>query len=251
MATLDHPSFNQPVDPGISLWRYMDLSKYAALLQKEALAFARVDCLGDPFEGSVPLGNIGFLDHVRKLRKEKPDDDPYPGLTDEQFEFMVEQYSAARRRMTQSAYVSCWHMNEAESAAMWKLYSRSSDAVCIRTDYLTLARHLSDNIFIGTVRYLDFKKDAIDPNSAFNALVVKRRSFAHEREARAIFWDSSGKHAGSDIVHIPIDLSTVVQSVHVSPEAPNWFLDVVIGITCKYGLQAPVEHSEINATPLF
>ncbi|MGI4801337.1 MAG: hypothetical protein ACRYG8_46410, partial [Janthinobacterium lividum] len=38
----------------IPLWRYMDLSKFAALLQKRTLHFARADNLGDPLEGSVP-----------------------------------------------------------------------------------------------------------------------------------------------------------------------------------------------------
>jgi hypothetical protein len=47
VANVTHPSFRQPRDPRICLWRYMDLSKFVALLQERALVFARADKLGD------------------------------------------------------------------------------------------------------------------------------------------------------------------------------------------------------------
>ncbi len=52
-AITDHQCFNQPDDVSVKLWRYMDLSKFAALLQKSAITFSRADNLGDPFEGSI------------------------------------------------------------------------------------------------------------------------------------------------------------------------------------------------------
>jgi hypothetical protein len=43
--------FRQPPDEGISVWRYMDLSKFIWMIQRDALFFCRSDLLGDPFEG--------------------------------------------------------------------------------------------------------------------------------------------------------------------------------------------------------
>ena len=40
-----------------TLWRYMDVAKFADLLESEALFFARANKLDDPFEGSWPDAN--------------------------------------------------------------------------------------------------------------------------------------------------------------------------------------------------
>jgi hypothetical protein len=48
-----HPSFRQPADTTVPVWRYTDLSKFVWMLQKNALYFSRADLLGDPYEGQV------------------------------------------------------------------------------------------------------------------------------------------------------------------------------------------------------
>lgn len=55
MALEPHVSFPQPSDPYEPAWRYMDLSKFAALLLRKELHFTRLDCLEDKFEGTLPL----------------------------------------------------------------------------------------------------------------------------------------------------------------------------------------------------
>ena len=72
-------------------------------------------------------------------------------MNDDEVSKMFESLADGRRRAVKSHYISCWHMNEAESAGMWKLYSRSSDAVCIRTDYRTLAKALPDGCNMGLI----------------------------------------------------------------------------------------------------
>lgn len=43
-------------------------------------------------------------------------------------------------------YISCWHMNEYESAAMWKLYAKSSDAIAIQTTFQKLCESIGDEV---------------------------------------------------------------------------------------------------------
>ena len=43
------------------LWRYMDFTRFLSMLDKGALFFARVDKLGDPFEGALPRANIEVM----------------------------------------------------------------------------------------------------------------------------------------------------------------------------------------------
>lgn len=50
----EHPTFQAPSNVDIPIWRYMDLSKFIALIQSQSLYFPIITNLGDPFEGSVP-----------------------------------------------------------------------------------------------------------------------------------------------------------------------------------------------------
>lgn len=52
-----HPNFDAPSDPDISVWRYMNLAKFVSMLQGDALYFARPDRMTDEFEGSLSESN--------------------------------------------------------------------------------------------------------------------------------------------------------------------------------------------------
>lgn len=77
-------------------------------------------------------------------------------------------------------------MNEYESAAMWKLYSKTNESIAIETTYCKLKNVLPNDIMIGKVRYIDFEKDTINPTNVFNSFLHKRKSFEHENEVRII-----------------------------------------------------------------
>jgi len=47
-----HPSFELPEDLAAPIWRYMDFTKFVAMLESDSLYFARSDRLGDPFEAA-------------------------------------------------------------------------------------------------------------------------------------------------------------------------------------------------------
>lgn len=252
-ATLDHQSLVQPSNLKVSLWRYMDLSKFADLLQSRALVFVRSDHLGDPFEGSLPEMNANEFKSIMANRGSLPEAHPFKNMTDAEFEQLSKLTYKKNKNTLQMVYISCWHMNEAESAAMWKLYSKSSDAVCIRTDYETIASVLPSDSYMGVVNYLDYKTAAIQTGNMFYRFMTKRRSFSHEREARAIVMDfgAFGAPSAPWIKKVPVDIATLVKAIYVSPEAPDWFRDVVADLTEKYGLSVHVEKSELNALPLF
>ena len=62
----EHPVFEKPHDLNIKIWRYLDFTKFASLIDKQALFFSRADCLGDPFEGSYSKANIKLRPTVYK-----------------------------------------------------------------------------------------------------------------------------------------------------------------------------------------
>ena len=77
--------FPQPEDASVRVWRYLDLPRFIWLLSSGALAFARVDSLEDPFEGSIP-----------------------PAVYDEWKSHNPDLIATARRGLRKQAFVSCW-----------------------------------------------------------------------------------------------------------------------------------------------
>jgi hypothetical protein len=183
-----HESFGLPTNKDIPIWRYMDLAKYLSMLDRRRLFFARATLLDDPFEGSSTKMMVSAREYVRANRETDPALAEYKDMPEAVFTQMGDIF----RQSVQSYLISCWHMNEHESAAMWKLYSSSNEAVCIRSTYRRLRRCLPQCVFVGEVSYIDYETEGFSPRNVFNAIMHKRLSFAHERELRAIFWERHG-----------------------------------------------------------
>lgn len=124
----EHPCFLQPDTPDIKLWRYMDLAKFLTILQQRAVFFSRASLLGDPFEGSFTKVNLAMREYIIKFRDEDQRLEGYKTLNDDQIRDMFSNLSSRARDEVDKFFISCWHMNGHESAAMWNLYSR---ACCI------------------------------------------------------------------------------------------------------------------------
>jgi hypothetical protein len=167
----EHPDFDTPSDH-VSLWRYMDIARFLSLLHSNALNFTRVVQLAvdDPWEGVLP---VGLRNQAAKLGIEK-DVEPFYELT------------------KSSAVVSCWHQNESESIAMWRLYTTGDEGVAIQTSVGHLKAALSEapwSVVIGRVQYIDHGSGDEVVSRALNVLEPlfrKRLSFEHEREVRAV-----------------------------------------------------------------
>ena len=175
MPSSEHPSFKKPDNLNIKLWRYMDFTKFLSLLEDEGLFFSRVDYFDDRFEGSYPRANEEIRAAAygnERLRKSMP--------------FLVESWRILMKQARKETMINCGHMNECESAAMWKLYSKSNEAVCVQSTYERLHQCLDEKTYIGEVRYIDYNTEYISEWNSFDAYLHKRRSFAHERELRAI-----------------------------------------------------------------
>lgn len=228
----EHGAFPTPPDD-VPIWRYLDLAKFVSMLTTKSLYFSRADLLGDPFEGSYPRANKATLNIPAK-------------------------------QVTQWVYVNCWHENEHESAAMWAQYIKSGEGIALRSSVGRLKRSTARDetvVFVGRVKYIDYEKDGLPAEALGNVLHAfahKRKSFEHEREVRALTVGNSKttKLSGGTMVlpvgvSVAADLSELLESVHVAPGSPTWFLEVVKSITDRFGLLVAVKQSALDAAPLF
>ncbi|MCY3567314.1 MAG: DUF2971 domain-containing protein [Chloroflexi bacterium] len=229
--------------PDAVLWRYVDFTKFVSLLEKRSLFFARSDQLGDPFEGS--LSSVNWRLH--------------PELYGEHNETIERQLTDFYRDQRYCVYISCWHLADHESAAMWRLYSREHDGIAIRTEcrHLQASFQCEEAIFVGMVNYVDYETTFIPENNVLLPYFHKRREFHHEQEVRAISNQlfnqdgsrSLGARAQSLGEYYAVELSTLVQEIVVAPYAPDWFIELVSSVAERYGLGNRVRRSSLSTTP--
>lgn len=238
----EHPLFDLPSSDAV-LWRYLSFTKFVSLLEKKALFFARADKLGDPFEGSFSEVNAVMR----------------PALYGENHLDLSQQLSDFYRRSRGFTLISCWHESPHESAAMWRLYSRESDGIAVKSNCKSFTESLIDEeeVFVGKVSYVDYSNTFIPENNSLAPYLHKRKSFEHEHEVRAIIQKIPASDGKVDFSkdsyevgkYYKVDISSLVQEVVVAPYAPEWFFGLVVSIAERYGLEAPVNKSVLADEP--
>jgi hypothetical protein len=235
-----HDSFPQPDNAAVKVWRYLDLPRFIWMLSTGALAFTRVDSLEDPFEGSVPP-------NVYDAWKRNP----------ENAELMANARSGLRRQF----FVSCWHANDVESEAMWRLYCGSRDGIALQTTYERLDASLPKGVFLGQVTYVDYDTDTQPPRDALALLMRKRQAFEHEHEVRALIWPASNPPGllppnfdpETSVINVPWDADEFLDQIYVSPYADEWYRDAVAAVIEKFApaLGDRLTWSHMRGVPLY
>ncbi len=253
-----HGSLELTVPDQTSLWRYMDLAKFVALLDQRGIYFPRADTLEDRFEGAVGLMSREAewdAHYIARFCETVEAGGPYPLtplLTREDFEedarrMLADMKAAAKR--SRSKLVSCWHANSGESEALWRLYCPPPIAgIAIRTTAAALwdATASEPSAVVGRVHYLDFRKSFA---SRDQAIFCKRASLQHEREVRAVLENDTEAPVAGRVMGC--DLNRLIDNVVLSPYAPAWFADTVSSLIRAYGFSFEVRQSELLEAPFY
>jgi hypothetical protein len=209
------------------------------------------DLLGDPYEGHYTRALIdGEAEHIRAMLR-NPAIAELPNA-EAQVRAAFDAMREFPKRIRAEMFVSCWHMNEEESWAMWKLYTSHDESICVRSTYQTLAEALPDVCYLGQIKYIDYRHDFFDPGNLLNYIIHKRKSFEHEHEARAVISktpDLSLETIGNEGLVVPINIRALVKEIFVSPASKPMLREIVEGLATKYGVTAPVRQSSVNDPP--
>lgn len=257
-----------PPEPegNLIIWRYMDFTQFVSLLENESLWFSRLDQFEDPFEGALPDANISTFD----IRYKKHD------LQIEGYKKYVE-FTKSLKKMI---YSNCWHQNDRESAAMWKLYLEGPLGVAIKSTVDDLRDSIDPSApvkHIREVEYIDYETEVVPEGSLFTTAFIKRKSFNHENEIRAVYgnfdpvkmdvdsnrYEESENYKltkltglkESDFGELPegepidVDLDRLINEIHVSPTADEWFADLVSNVSSKYNQQFKITESHLDQLP--
>lgn len=243
-----HPAFPQPKDKTISLWRYMDFDKFEWLVKHERLFIPCADRLGDPFEGTTPTGDIQWW--LRKTKNAK---------SAEQKKIIKHNrnlISHMAQRFRNHYYVSCWHINEFENYAMWKCYTKSANAVAVKTTFKTLRGLLHSTVEMGLVRYIDYATERLPSMNLFEHIMHKDIYYRYENEVRAVAasfivhgeWQThfmqnhfEKENCKDFMVYAPqIDLKELIKAIIIHPEITTEDERNVVALCTKGGLPEPL-----------
>jgi hypothetical protein len=219
------PRFFEPENKSIKVWRYLDFTKFVALLETESLHFACPRTFEDKFEASLPTVML-------KVFRKKLND---------------LEWEAFKKTVTETKLdyaINCWHANEYESAAMWKLYLKSNEGIAVQSTYSSLVESIIDTrtVNAGYVQYIDPEKLPVFFSTPF---MLKRLSFEHEHEIRLV----TGRSADEDNVSIKVDLNILIHKVYVAPDSPDWVCKLVTSVRDRYKLNFEIERSKLYDSP--
>ncbi len=240
----EHPVFPKLENENSKIWRFMDFTKFVSLLDTKSLFFSRSDHLEDPFEGSMPKANL----QQRSLW--------YGDMP----ENTLKQMSSFREKLRFHTFLNCWHINEVESDAMWKIYVKNNAGIVIQSTYKRLVDVLNKNeqIYVGGVKYVDYDIEVIPENNTFWPYVHKQKSFEHEHELRAVIQHIPSLKKGIDInipgplgINESVDLEKLIETIFIAPTSPDWFNNLVHSMLKKYSLSKKVFFSKLSERPVY
>jgi len=221
------------------VWRYMDFTKFVDLIDSSCLYFPRLTVLRkiDPYEGS-------FMPFVSLKRK------------DSESRKTLRQLD---KSIASTTFVSSWYLSGVESAALWRLFLKSDEGIAIKSTIDRLSESiarasLEHTVWIGSVTYghgsvEEGKAKGPRRFSGDDAVFTKRACFEHEKELRLVIYEhdlAKPIARGQTGLKVPVDISSLISEVVVSPEAPRWMKDLVERVLKKYGHSLAVRQSTLN-----
>lgn len=212
--------------------------------------FCRADKFIDPFEGTIPKKEAEY--RIKSL------DDTETN----------ESISNLHRKLKGHFLINCWHINNEENDAMWRLYLKNNNGVAIKTTVSKLLDSLinsEEEVNCSLIRYIDYEKDIWKPPTVkgynmFTPIMHKRKEFLHENELRLIhqldlqngdieeYWREQPKRKGKDI---QVDLTKLINVICTAPTSNEMQIAKIKHLVHKNGFDFQVEKSKLDNEPYY
>jgi hypothetical protein len=227
----------------------MDLAKFVWMLEKQSLYLSSIKKLreNDPYEGRFTTYQAKMLAKLESapIEVRRAAIDPSLKMSDDDVNGLFTALRAAATHIDNAGTgvaVNCWHVNDSESDAMWRLYSLQGQGIAIQSTYDRLERsfHMAQaQVEIGMVTYHDYDTHAISMGNVFHVAMTKRTSFEHEKELRVATLVPSGFNPALpqvDGIEVQVDIEILIEKIVVSPKSPPWHAALIASLMKRYGL---------------
>ncbi|ULC59286.1 hypothetical protein MBM09_15430 [Flaviramulus sp. BrNp1-15] len=242
-----------PEDPNIPVWRYMSFSKFMDLISTNSIFFNRADKFDDLYEGFLNPNlkkkiNSELFNEFENSKEMKTN--------------LISLFNSIKK----FTLINCWNMGYTDSLGMWKSYCSTEEGIAIKSSIERIQNGIigdeKDSFHIRPIKYLDVENSINYSTNIINFFTYKRPQFSFENELRIIIpythsndIDKS-KLDENDEELIPfefgkkvkIDFKTLVEEIYISPNATEWFVELVKRIV-RLSYNIPIKKSEINKKP--
>ncbi|GAT62492.1 hypothetical protein [Paludibacter jiangxiensis] len=218
-----------PENQEIKIWKYMDFTKFIDFIMNKTLYFTRSDRFGDSFEGTISAQDV----------TERNSQCGHDGQT---------LWTQFGKEIKKTFFVNCWHINENESYAMWKIYLNSQNGIALQTTYSKLYKCLNevnDNIYLSTVKY----DGNGDWGTYLDRMLHKKSYYSYEQELRAIVNDNI--RINEDGLKIEVNINNLIENIYVAPSSPIWFQQLVKNISNYFNFDFTPINSALDCNPIY
>lgn len=226
------------------IWRYMKLNRFLEMLETKSIHFASADQFKDPFEGAVAVQSFEF-----------PIDPRYAEFD------AAEKAFAELKKLTK---INCWHIENYESDAMWKLYSDLGKGVAIATTLEKLDVSLEpyrikpeygiEDIWAGNVTYVDLLKERLKV-SMLERYFYKHKAFSWEKEFRLAISVRIAHEFGVDTpkegVFVNADIVSLIDEIHLGPSLSEKERNSVVEACELYEFRDRIKISSLLGRPRY
>ncbi len=197
------------LDPKKKIWRYMSIEKFALLMSRQQLWFARADLLGDEHEGSLPDCLIDARHQRIKDRR------------------VLEKIERGSKESRKHAFMSCWSMQSPKMLSMWKIYTPNASGIAVKTTVGRLSACFlcepnddffhTHNVRIEKVNYINFISYEATSDD-FDRFTHKQKAYYYEKEIRTIISSKNPSTVDEPQIGIErkIDLDILIEDIFVS-----------------------------------
>ena len=233
------------IDWDASLWRYFRPERFINALETRTMYFAAASQFDDEFEGAVAV-----------QVDEGPNDPRYSEMERTEMAFFE------LKRLTK---ISCWHVAEYESDAMWKLYAGQNKGVAVCTTPERIRGAFKpfrlrpdcgvEDMWAGPVTYMDLTKVRMTNIGMLQRFFYKHRAFESEREFRLVISLRMAEEFGVKVpehgISVEVDLDRLVNRIVLgSTTSTEQRKQIVRGVE-HAGLGGRLERSTLLGRPRY
>lgn len=249
------------------LHRYINFEKYMDLISTKKIFLSKISSFEDHLEGSFTpvlsfmskgggkalaslVASIPSTDHSaqvidnrEEIEKELNEHDMSSIFKGFPYKDYGEQFEYIQKQHREWINAVCWHANDFESMAMWKIYGENDNAVCIITDVSKLQMSITApqgvSLNLVKIKYINHREDEITEFNPLTPFMHKSKPYSFEKEYRLLAYRPNSKILEQRPINdtgilLDVNIGTLIKEIRVSQKSPEWFYKMVERFSKKY-----------------
>lgn len=222
----------------------MRVSRFEEMIAARQIHFASANQFDDRFEGAVAVQPQDF-----------PIDPRYSDMDPGEKAF------AELKRLTK---LSCWHIEDHESVAMWKLYSEKGKGVAVTSTPRRLVNALApfklkpeygaEDLWGGNVIYRNLLEERLNAGM-LDRFFYKHNAYAWEKEFRLAISVRTAEEYGvtvpDDGIFVETAISDLIEEIYIGPDIVTEELQRITAICNDHGLADRIRISSLLGKPRY